>query len=108
MQILLHIPAQNCTVLTFQLNNRLYILFLSLFYHIFDILLSILYLVYASDLQYLLSSFLIFYMFIVMHQHIKPYSLYVKTFSPIKTDSDSDSDLLTDGVAMQFCLITLF
>ncbi len=46
-------------------------------------LLCILYLIYASVLQYLLSSFLYFCMFIVMHQYTRSNSLYVKIYLAI-------------------------
>ncbi len=47
--------------------------------------LDILYLIYASDLQYLLSSFLRFlYLLFIVHQHTKTNSSYVKTYLALK------------------------
>ncbi len=54
---------------------------MSLYFFIF--LLCILYLIYDSVLQNLLSAFLYFYMFIVvllLHQYTRSNSLYVKTY----------------------------
>ncbi len=69
----LYIPALT-VVISFNLHNSHIVDIVSIFIlEYFNIVYSILFLclTYASVLQYLLSYFAVFYLFIVMHQHTK-------------------------------------